>query len=389
MQEVYPPGQCYLTCLPMSIKLKAILALFCVAAFFHAASPARAVLANAWHIPDDTADLTNNMRNPEFEIGTNTIVTVYSGEQKYNNSFGTANQTGGWVVYKGASQSAWSSNSLGFYLNGGTNPNNQYWSATFSPTNIGPDDVIQYYLLLTFDGVNGVQNTYLYAGGDSSSLTTATPGTAAASPFTIRNRPAWLFHGNNRVVNPNPGGTNSTVNFWTEIGYQSKDATIRWASNGCVYYTTDGTTPSGALGVPAGTTHVAPVTFDHEQDNASVAGNAMWWVGTVTNIPTAATINYKIGIWNSANNEEKFADYNAGTPNTVFSFTVGSTNSNGTNGAPTLTVDGQNAEYTTEHLFLDESVRGFDPRHDHLFGEHECHRHRGRCVCQCEPPQAT
>ena len=37
----------------------------------------------------------------------------------------------------------------------------------------------------------------------------------------------------------------------------------------------------------------------------------MWWVGTVTNIPTAATINYKIGIWNSANNEEKFADYNA------------------------------------------------------------------------------
>ena len=92
--------------------------------------------------------------------------------------------------------------------------------------------------------------------------------------------------------------------------------------------------------------------YDHEQDNSSLAGNAMWWVGTVTNMPNYTAINYKIGVWNSANSEEKFADYNAGTPNTVFSFSNGATT--GTNGVPVLTVDGMNADYTTEHLFVDE-----------------------------------
>src|ERR1039457_2993330 len=161
---------------------------------------ARASLANAWHIPDNAGDLGFNMRNPEFEIGTNTTVTVYSGEQKFNNSFGTANQTGGWVFYKGATQSSWSSNALGFYLNGsGSIANNQYWSASFNSSAFGSNEVIQYYLYLTFDGVNGVQNTYIY-GGDGGGTTTASQATAAASPFTIRNRAAWQWHNNNRVI---------------------------------------------------------------------------------------------------------------------------------------------------------------------------------------------
>ncbi|HEY3762891.1 MAG TPA: hypothetical protein VGN23_14190 [Verrucomicrobiae bacterium] len=303
--------------------------------------------ANAWHIPDNNTDLGFNMRNPEFEIGSNTTVTVYTGEQKFNNSFGTANQTGGWVIYKGASQSAWTSNALSFYLNGGPSANNQYWSATFTTTNFTPDDVIQYYLELTFDGVNSVSNTFLY-GGDGSSLATTNAAIATATPFTLRNRPAWLFHSGNRVVTANADGTTSTVAFWTEIGYQSKDGTSRWANNGCVYYTIDGSTPSGSLGVGNGTTLVTPMAYDHEQDNSSLAGNAMWWVGTVTNIPDYMSINYKIGIWNSANNEEKFADYNAGTPNTVYNFSAG------TAGGPVLNVDGMNADYTTEHLFVDE-----------------------------------
>ncbi len=306
-----------------------------------------AVLANAWHVPDNSGDLGFNLRNPEFEIGTNTTVTVYSGLQKFNNSFGTANQTGGWVIYRGATQSSWSSNALSFYLNGGPSPNNQYWSTTFNTANFGPDEVIQYYFSLTFDGVNNVSNTCIY-GGDGSSFTTANPATAAASPFTIRNRPAWLFHANNRVVTANANGTNSTVSFWTQIGYQSKDASARWADNGCLYYTTDGSTPAGSLGVGSGTTRVMPVIYNHEQDNFSIAGNAMWWAGTVTNLPDYTAINYKIGAWNSANHEEKFADYNAGTNSTIFSFSIG------TPGDPVLTVNGLNADYTTEHLFVDE-----------------------------------
>jgi hypothetical protein len=308
-------------------------------------------LANAWHIPDNTNDLGGNMRSPEFEIGTNTTVTVYSGIQKYNNSYGTANQTGGTLYFKGQTQGAWSSTALSFYTNGGPSPNNQYWQASFNSASFGPDEVIEYYLYLTFDGANGVLNTYLY-GGDGGSTTTATQSTAAASPFTIRNRPAWLFHDGNRVVTANANGTNSTVSFWTQIGYQSKDASVRWASNGCIYYTTDGSTPAGSLGVGSGTAQVMPLNYDHEQDNSSIAGNAMWWVGTVTNIPNYTAINYKIGVWNSANNEEKVADYNAGTPDASFNFSIGATT--GTNGVPVLTVDGMNAEYTTEHLFVNE-----------------------------------
>jgi hypothetical protein len=70
---------------------------------------AQAMLANAWHLGVVSLDTTfhigdlssTNMRSPEFEIGASTTFTVYSGIQKFNNSYGTANQTGGWVVYKG------------------------------------------------------------------------------------------------------------------------------------------------------------------------------------------------------------------------------------------------------------------------------------------------
>jgi len=320
-----------------------------VALLLGACPNVRAVPANAWHIPDNGGDLGVNMRNPEFEVGTNTTVTVYSGQQKYNNSFGTANQTGGWVVYKGATQSAWQSNSFGFHLDGGPSTNNQYWQATFSTTNFAPEEVIQYYLYLTFDGVNGVQNTFVY-GRDAGSSVTTTLSVAQASPFTIRNRPAWLFHANNRVVTPNTNGSSSTVSFWIKIGYQGKDGIVssRWADNARVYYTTDGSTPAGSLGVGSGTTQAMPLNYDHEEDDASIAGNAMWWVGTVSNIPNYAAINYKIGVWHSSNGEEKFADYVAGVNNSVFSFT------NGVLGAPVLTVNGLNADYTTEHLFVDE-----------------------------------
>ena len=171
---------------------------------------AGAVLANAWHIPDNTNDLGFNMRNPEFEIGANTTVTVYSGVQKLNNSYGTANQTGGWLFYKGATQSSWSSNALSFYLDGsGGIANNQYWKATFNSSAFGTNEVIQYYLYLTFDSTGGgsalVTNTFVY-GGDSGSATTAAVATAQASPFTLRNRPAWIFHGGNRVIT---AGTNA------------------------------------------------------------------------------------------------------------------------------------------------------------------------------------
>jgi len=313
------------------------------------ARPSFAVLANAWHIPDNTNDLGLNMRSPEFEVGSNTTVTVYSGLQKYNNSYGTANQTGGTLYYKGVTQGTWSTTALNFYTNGGPSPNNQYWQASFNSASVGAEEVIQYYLYLTFDGVNGVQSTYLY-GGDGGSSTTATQSTAAGSPFTIRNRPAWLYHGNNRVVNPSTDPTQASVGFWVKIGYLGKDHTLasRWADHASIYYTTNGSTPSGALGVPSGTAQAMPLVYDHEDPDPSVAGDAMWWTCTVSNLPTYTTISYVISAWDSANNEEKFAEYNAGANHTIFSFSMG------TNGDPVLTVNGVNADYTTTHLFVDE-----------------------------------
>jgi glycosidase len=329
------------------IRYKPLLAILALLMFL--CPDARAVLANAWHIPDNAGDLGFAMRNPEFEIGTNTTITVYSGIQKFNNPYGTANQTGGWVIYKGADQGSWKSNALSFYLNGGPSPNNQYWSAAFRTTNFGPNEVIQYYFHLTFDGVNGVQNTYLY-GGDGGSSTSSNSTAAAASPFTIRNRPAWLFHAGNRVIVPGTATDSSHVGFWIKAGYQGKDggAGSRWADHACVYYTTDGSIPAGALGAGSGTTRTAPMTYDHAEADASIAGNAMWWTATVFNLPDFTSINYKIGVWHSGSGEEKFAEYHSGTNNQVFNFSIGIT------GAPTLTVNGINADYTTEHLFVDE-----------------------------------
>ncbi len=45
---------------------------------------------NARHFPDNPSDLEYHMRNPEFGIGTSTTVTIYSGVEEYNNSYGTA-----------------------------------------------------------------------------------------------------------------------------------------------------------------------------------------------------------------------------------------------------------------------------------------------------------
>ena len=311
---------------------------------------AGAVLANAWHIPDNTNDLGFNMRNPEFEIGTNTAITVYSGEQKFNNPFGTANQTGGWLIYKGATQSAWSSNALSFYLNGsGSTANNQYWSASFNSSAFGSNEVIQYYLYLTFDGVNGVQNTYIY-GGDAGGTTTASQAAAAASPFTIRNRAAWMWHNNNRVISAGSDASHFNTAFWIKMGYLPKNDSpaSAWVNHAVIYYTTNGATPAGALGVAGANTFAAPLNIDHPETDPSPAGDAMWWVGSVSNLPLYAPIHYKIGAWNSANNEEKFGDYNAVAANTVFAFT------NGVIGSPNLTVNGVNADYTTTHVFVNE-----------------------------------
>ena len=222
---------------PMKKQWSLLLAVACVAIFFACSHAAHAQnLGNAFHVPDSTEVGGTHMRSPEFEIGTDTTVTIYSGNQ-YQGSGDPGNQTGGFLYYKTVSANAWSSVALSFDSQNG---NNKYWRASFSTSAFGADDVIQYYLELDYsDHVT----TYVY-GGDNITQTTAAQGTAAASPFTVRNRPAYLFHDNNRVV------TGTNVQFTTEAGYIGKDGTAasQWANKGALYYTTDGTGASGHAG---------------------------------------------------------------------------------------------------------------------------------------------
>ena len=197
-----------------------------------------AALANAWHIPDNSGDLGGtHMRDPWIEISNDpaspTTVTIYEGIYKGDG----ANQTGGTLFYKGASQSVWSSTALGFDRNSG---NNQYWKASFSTAGFAANEVIQYYIYLTTDGSAGIANTYIYAPvgtGDKGGVTTSVQATAAGSAFTVRNRPGWVFHADNRVVN------GSSVQFWAKVGYigDMNNVSTRWADNGAIYYTVDGT----------------------------------------------------------------------------------------------------------------------------------------------------
>ena len=217
----------------------------------------------------------------------------------------------------------------------------KYWRTTISSKGIGVDDIIQYYLEVTYSDHT---TTFVY-GADGASQTTATQATAAASPFTIRNRAAYIYHNDNRAI------SGSNVTFTAKVGYVGKDGTTssRWVNNGAIYYTIDGSLPVGSLGV-AGTlsTTVLPLAFSQIVADSSVAGNAMNWAGTTT-LPMYTQIRYLVGFWNSANKEEKFGDYNTtGTNKEVFSF------SNGAVATPSLTINGVSADYTVTHVFINE-----------------------------------
>ena len=155
---------------------------------------------------------------------------------------------------------------------------------------------------------------------------------------------AWVWHNSNRVAYD---ATN--VQFWAKIGYCNGDGSDRWITNAAIYYTTDGTAPSGSYGVPSGSTLVRTMQFDHVESDSSSYGEGMWWAGTVTNLPTYTVIKYKIGAWYSTSLPERFADYGtSGTNNNTFTFQIGYV------GEPELTVNGVNANYTTTKFFVDE-----------------------------------
>ena len=308
-------------------------------------SSASANLPTAWHNPAVTENLltpASNMRMPTYEIGAGTHITLYTGLRKVNNpGYGTANQTGGTLYYRAGTNGAWSTANLSFHQDIN---DYQFWKATL-PSN-AVTGVAQYYIRLNFD-TPGVTSPVFLHGADGGSSTTASEATAQAAPFSIRNRPSWIFHGNNRVV------SGTTVTFSAQLGYIAQDNSFQGADRGYIYYTTNGTEPAGSLGVAGnGSTFVQAMDYAGMLPDESAAGEKMSWQVVVSNLPELTSIRYRLGFWNTANNEERFAGFN--TDNiTNYSFSIG------TVGAPVLTVSTEsngtlNGDYTTTKLYVDE-----------------------------------
>jgi hypothetical protein len=310
-----------------------------------------------WHIPAQVeSQISKTMRDPAYEIKA-ADTTIYQGF--YKNYGAGGDQNGGVLYYRttsrGGSPGAWNSVALSWFSN--VDPN-QYWKAVIPTTSIAATDVVEYYVKVTFSG-SSPETTYLF-GSDAVHQTTTTEATAQAAPYSIRNRPAWIFHSNSRVI----AGNDLQVRLKT--GYIGTDGALnsRWATAGAVYYRidpsgTDTTPPGGTLGVAASGSTATPLVFDGVEGDASGNGNAAWWRGTMSNVlaslPLGGKVRYKIGLWNPATNEEKFADYIAGTNNAVFF------HQNGNLGDPVLMVNGQSGNYTTTHVFVDEVAGNSQP----------------------------
>jgi hypothetical protein len=325
--------------------MKYLLFAVCAATFFWNAS--LAAPANVWHLPTTVEpQIATTMRDPVYEVK-NSNTTIYQGFFKNGGAGG--DQNGGQLIYRtvprSGAPSAWSSVALAFHSNVGLN---QYWKATLPSAAMAATDVIEYYVKVTFTGVSP-ETTYLH-GSDSGGLTTTTEAHAIAQPFSLRNRPAWILHANDRTIG------SSDIIVRVKSGYIGSDNLLgsRWSTHGAVYYTTDGSTPAGALGVAGnGQTNVEAMVFSGATADGSGNGNAMMWQGTLSNVlqglPLGASVKYRIGLWHSETLEEKFADHGTnGTNNATFVY------QNGTIGEPSLTVNGLSANYTTTKVFVDE-----------------------------------
>lgn len=322
----------------------------CVIPFLWMATRLVADPGLVWHEPAHAhPDLAGpTMRDPLYEAADNDL-TIYQGFYKDGGTNG--NQTGGELIYRAVPRSGapgvWTSVPLVFHADV---DGNQYWKATLPSTTLAATEVIDYYIQVEFDGTGSApETTFLYGGDLINQFTAGTvEAEAQAAPYSIRNRPGWIFHAANRSA------AGDDLQLRVKTGYigPANDPDTRWANAGAVYYSTDGTDPEGSLGVAAGTAQAVAMTFDGTAQDLSGNGNAAWWRATLPGVldgmPLGDQVRYKIGLWHSDTQEEKFADHVAGEDDAVFVF------QNGQVGEPDLTVNGITANYTTTKLFLDE-----------------------------------
>ena len=93
-----------------------------------------------------------------------------------------------------------------------------------------------------------------------------------------------------------------------------------------VYYTTDGSTPNAAYGVPFGTTQALTASYVSTYNNGSGIVDVV--SATIPSLPSGAVINYIVSAWHTSGGDEIFANGGTNTSSataTGFSYIVGST----------------------------------------------------------------
>lgn len=316
-------------------------------------------LGNCWHIPTNAEPAGATMRNPLHPYADNDV-SIYTGNQD-SGAGNPGNQTGGTLYYRLAGTGSWSTAGLAYDTAAG---NNKYWRGVIPSNTYSKTQTVQYVLAVTYSDHDP---TYLGLAGDgATSEAFATLSAAQAAPFDFTfggdpgTEPGFIWHGGNAVKL-----SADSVQIWAKIGY--KNDTNQWADHAEIRYkvsTASSKNKQGVTTVPGKRapdptlTNTVTMIYSHDEEDSSTYGNAMWWVGTVTDTNLAAAsdaaLYYQVAAWKSATNGGngvvRLAEYQTGGVNDqVFEYRmVGE-------GANALTVNGVNADYTTTKFFIDEA----------------------------------
>jgi hypothetical protein len=122
--------------------------------------------------------------------------------------------------------------------------------------------------------------------------------------------------GSGAYMNPLAPTASQAVNIRFKVEYQFYTNQVR------VYYTTDGSDPSGAFGAGSGTTQVVAATYDCTFGSSPLVDVANV---TIPGQPSNTTVKYKISAWHSGGGNEIFANSGSCTTSncaTTFSYNV-------------------------------------------------------------------
>lgn len=318
-------------------------------------------LGNAWHVPGQYEPWpTATMRNPCYPSAGEAIC-IFVGNQAYGDGGNPGDMTGGTLYHRASGASAWSTVALEHEID---SENNKYWKAILPAGTYASAGDMEYYVEVTYSDHD---TTYLGTDSGARSQTYATAAEAQQHLFTCPvgdtagREPGYMWHAGNAVV----AGTNA-VQFWVKIGY-TKDGTD-WADTVQLRYNFK---PVGTNGVPkeavrTGRTakkrmvralssySTANFVRDHEEEDSSEHGNAVWWSCTLTDdnfMDSEQYLEYEIVAKNSQGNDTwRWADYRTGSATNQFYYTMFQP------GSGALTVNGLNADYTTSKFFIDEAA---------------------------------